>query len=178
VEPTETTSLFGLSIASVFAHEENADPSSMETLAVSDLVHPKVDEIGANAFAPVRYCQVYWLVARGMEGAVASDGLDMSNRSIFFEGTWERDSESGPFVVDTWWPAGVITDMSTIVDRDLFKAASAETYVHFTWIGIDVALGKMFDDIEFEADSDAIIADTILDNAILHAQLTADLQSP
>jgi hypothetical protein len=178
VEPAETTSFFGLSIASVFAHEEDADPSSMETLAVSDMVHPKVDEVGANAFVPARYCQVYWLVARGMEGAVASDGIDMSNRSIFFEGTWERGSESGPLVVDTWWPAGIMTDMHTIIEPDLFKAASAESSVHFTWIGIDVALGKMFDDIEFEADSDAIIADTILDSMILDAQLTIDLQSP
>ncbi len=176
--PADTTAWVSLSIASAFAHEEDADASSMETLAVSDVVHPKTTEIGAKSFAPVRYCQVYWLVARGMEGAATADGLDMSNRSIYFEGTWERNGESGPLLIDTWWPTGIITDMKSIVDPDLYVAAAAETSVHFTWIGIDVALGKLFDDLEFSADSDAIIADSILDNVIAHAELTVNFQSP
>jgi hypothetical protein len=46
------------------------------------------------------------------------------------------------------------------------------------WIGIDVPLGKIFDDIEFAADSEAIIADSMLDNVIAGAELTVDLQSP
>jgi len=175
---TNTTAWVSLSIASALAHEEDADESSMETLAVSDVVHPKATEIGANTFAPVRYCQVYWLVARGMDGAAATDELDMSNRSIYFEGSWERKGESGPLLVDTWWPAGIITDMKSIVDPQSYATAAAEPSVHFMWIGIDVALGKMFDDIEFVADSEAIIADSILDNVIANAELTVDLQSP
>jgi hypothetical protein len=178
VAPASTTAFLSLSIASAFAHDETADPSSMETLAVSDLVHPKTTEIGANAFAPVRYCQVYWLVARGMDGATAADGLDMSNRSIYFEGTWERNGDSGPLLVDTWWPTGIITDMKSIVDSDVYNTAAAESSVHFMWIGIDVPLGKLFDDIELAADSDAIIADSILDNIIAGTELTVDLQSP
>lgn len=177
-EPIETTSFFGLSITSAFAHEEETDPSSMETLAISDMVQPKANEIGANAFEPARYCQVYWLVARGMEGAVAKGGFDMSNRSVFFAGTWERGGASGPLLVDTWWPAGVFVNLQSIAEPNVFEAAAAEPSVHFTWIGIDVALGTIFDDIEFEVDSDAIIADTILDNIILDAKMTVDLQSP
>jgi len=176
--PTGTTAFLSLSIASAWAHDETADPSSMETLAVSDVVHPQTKEIGANAFTPVRYCQVYWLVARGMAGATSADGLDMSNRSIYFEGTWERNGESGPILVDTWWPNGVITDMKSIVEPNMYAKAGAESSVHFMWVGIDLALGKLFDDIEFGADSDAIIADSILDNVIENAELTVDLQSP
>ncbi len=176
--PADTTAWVSLSIASALAHEEDADASSTETLAVSDVAHPKTTEIGANTFAPVRYCQVYWLVARGMDGAAAVDDLDMSNRSIYFQGTWERNGDSGPLIVDTWWPAGIITDMQSIVDPQLYATAAAEPSVHFMWIGIDVALGKIFDDIEFVADSDAIIADSILDNVIENAELTVDLQSP
>jgi hypothetical protein len=116
-------------------------------------------------------------VARGMEGALAADGLDMSNRSMYFEGTWERNGDSGPVFVDTWWPTGVITDMKSIVEPQMYATASAESNVHFTWIGIDLALGKLFDDIEFAADSDAIITDSILDNVLANAELTVDLQS-
>lgn len=174
----DTTAFVSLSIASAFAHEEDADPSSMETLAVSDVVHSKAAEIGANAFAPLRYCQMYWLVARGMEGALAPDGLDMSNRSIYFAGTWERNGDSGPLLVDTWWPAGVIIDMKSFVDPQMYATASTESNVHFAWIDIDLSVGKFFDDIEFGMDSDAIIADSILDNMIAHAELTVDLQSP
>lgn len=175
--PAGTTAFLSLSIASAFAHNETADPSSMETLSVSDVVHPKTKEIGANAFAPVRYCQVYWLVARGMEGAKSADGLDMSNRSIYFEGTWERNGESGPIFVDTWWPTGVITEMKSIVEPTMYATAGADSSVHFMWVGIDLALGKLFDDIEFATDSDAVIADSILDNVIANAELTVDLQS-
>jgi hypothetical protein len=177
VTPTNTAAFVSFSIAAALAHEEDSDPSSMETLAISDVVHSKATEIGANAFAPVRYCQVYWLVARGMEGALAADGLDMSNRSMYFEGTWERNGDSGPVFVDTWWPTGVITDMKSIVEPQMYATASAESNVHFTWIGIDLALGKLFDDIEFAADSDAIITDSILDNVLANAELTVDLQS-
>lgn len=177
VTPKNTTAFFPLSIASAFAHEEDADPSSMETLAVSDVVHPKATEIGANAFAPARYCQMYWLISRGMEGASAEGELDMSNRSIYFEGTWERNGESGPLFVDTWWPAGVIADMKSLVEPSMYATASAESNVHFTWIGIDLAVNKLFDDIEFAVDSEAVIADSILDNVITHAELTVDLQS-
>lgn len=176
--PANTTAGVSFSVASAFAHEEDADASSMETLAVSDAVHLKTTEIGANAFAPVRYCQVYWLVARGMDGAATAGGIDMSNRSIYFEGTWSRNGDSGPLLVDTWWPTGIIADMKSIVEPDLYGTAAAETSVHFMWIGIDVGLGKLFDDIEFGADSEAIIADSILDNVIANAELTVDLQSP
>jgi len=176
--PTSKTSFVSLSITSAFAHEEQSDPSSMETLAVRDIVHPRTSEIGANAFAPVRYCQVYWLVARGMAGATSADGFDMSNRSIYFQGTWERNGDSGPVLVDTWWPNGVITELKSIVEPDLYRAAAAESSVHFAWIGIDLALGKIFDDIEFAADSEAIIADSILGNVIVGAELTVGLQSP
>jgi hypothetical protein len=113
-----------------------------------------------------------------MPGAVATDGLDMSNRSIYFDGTWERNGDSGPLHVDTWWPTGVITDMKYVVEPALYEAAAAEPSVHFMWIGIDVPLGKIFDDIEFAADSEAIIADSMLDNVIAGAELTVDLQSP
>lgn len=178
VPPSDTQAFFSLSIASALAHEENADPSSMETLAVADALHPKSFEIGANAFTPVRYCQMYWLVARGMEGAVGTGNLDMSNRSIYFQGTWERNGDSGPLLIDTWWPTGVITDMKSIVEPDLYASATAESSVHFTWIGIEIPLGRMFDDIEFGADSEAIIADSVLDNIIGEAAMTVDLQAP
>lgn len=175
--PKDTTTWLSLSINSAFAHDEQTDPSSIETLAVSDVVHPQKKEIGANAFAPVRYCQVYWLVARGMEGATAADGLDVSNRSIYFEGTWEKNGETGPLLVDTWWPNGVITDLKTIVDPEVYAQAGAESSVHFTWIGIDLDMSKTFDDIEFGADSDALITDSILDNLIENAALTVDFEA-
>lgn len=177
-KPADTTTFLSLSIASAYAHEENADPSSMETLTVTDVVHPKTREIGANAFAPVRYCQVYWLVARGMDGATSTDGLDMSNRSIYFKGTWERNGESGPLLVDTWWPMGVIADMKSIVEPTIYSAAGADSSVHFVWVDLDIAMGKLFDDIEFGVDSEAIVADSMLDNIVANTQLTVDLQSP
>lgn len=176
--PAETQTFFSLSITSAMAHEETADPSSMETLTVNDVVHPKSIEIGANAFAPVRYCQAYWLIARGMEGAVGANGLDMSNRSIYFQGTWERNGDSGPVLVDTWWPAGIILDLKSMTDPDVYAAAAAEPDVHFTWIGIEIPLGRIFDDIEFGADSDAIIADSILDNIMAGAAMTVDIEVP
>lgn len=176
--PAEAQTFFSFSINSAMAHEEESDPSSMETLKVTDVVHPKSVEIGANAFVPVRYCQVYWLIARGMEGAMGLDGLDMSNRSIYFQGTWERNGDSGPLLVDTWWPAGIITDLKSIVDPDEYTLASAEEDVHFTWIGVEIPLGRIFDDIEFGADSEAIIADSMLDNIIAGAAMTVDLQTP
>ncbi len=177
-EPTETSSWLGVSIDSAFAHEEESDPSSMETLAAADIIRPKTMEIGANAFAPVRYCQVYWLVARGMAGATAEDGLDISNRSVFLKGTWERGGVSGPLSVDTWWPGGVISDLKDLVKPNLFSTAAAESSVHFAWITITVPLGRLFDDIEFDGDSDAIVADSILDNLTMSADVTIDLQSP
>lgn len=178
VDPAGTTAWGPFSIAAVLAHDEESDPSSMETLAVSDVVHPKTHDIGANAFAPGRYCQVYWLVARGMEGAVATDGLDMSNRSIYFEGTWERNGQTGPLFVDTWWPMGTIVDMKPSVDPEMYATAANEAHVHFTWIGIDIPLTRLFDGIEFATDSEEIVADSILDNIVASATLKIDLQSP
>jgi len=176
--PSDTQAFFSLSIASARAHEEESDPSSMETLTVTDVVDPKSIEIGANAFTPGRYCQAYWLVARGMEGAVGTGNLDMSNRSIYFTGTWERNGDSGPLLVDTWWPTGIITDLKSITDSDLYSAAAAESSVHFTWIGIRLPLGRIFDDLEFGVDSDAIVADSILDHIISEAEMTVDLRAP
>jgi hypothetical protein len=176
--PADTQAFFPLSIASAHAHEEDSDPSSMEALKIADVVQPKLLEVGANAFAPGRYCQVYWLVARGMEGAVGAGGLDMSNRSIYFEGTWERNGESGSLLIDTWWPAGIILDLESITEPEMYTTAAAESSVHFTWIGIELPLGRIFDDIEFGVDSEAIVTDSILDNIIAEAAMTVDLQTP
>ena len=167
---------FGISTA--FAHEEESDASSMETLAVANVGMAKPYEIGANSFAPAHYCQVYWLVARGMEGAVAGDGLDMSNRSIYFEGTWEKNGQTGPLLVDTWWPMGTMVDMKSSIDPALYAQAAAESNIHFTWIGIRLPVGRLFDDIEFAKDSKEIIADSILDNIVESATLKIDLQAP
>lgn len=175
---TDTTASFSLAIASAWAHAEDVDPSSIETLKMLDVVHPKAGEIGANAFAPARYCQMYWLVARGMDGALSAEGLDLSNRSIYFDGTWERNGESGPLLVDTWWPAGVMIDLKSIAEPNVYASAAAETSVHFAFLGIDLAQSKLFDDIEFVADSEAVVADSILDNIVDHAQLTVDLHAP
>lgn len=176
--PVDTQAFFSLSIASAKAHEEESDPSSMETLAIADVVDPKNVEIGANAFTPARYCQVYWLVARGMEGATGADGLDMSNRSIYFTGTWERNGDSGPLLIDTWWPAGIIMDLKSITDPELYASSANESSVHFTWIGITVSLGHIFDDLEFGADSEAVVTDSILDHIIAEAEMTVDLRAP
>ncbi len=173
-----TTAWNPFAISTAWAHEEESDPSSMETLAISDVGATTEREIGANSFAPVRYCQVYWLVARGMAGATATDGLDMSNRSIYFEGTWERNGQTGPLLVDTWWPMGTIVDLESSVDPEMYDQAAAETNIHFTWLGIHLSAGRLFDDIEFATDSKEIVADSILDNIVASATLKIDLQAP
>lgn len=178
-QKTAQTANFPLiSIKAAFAHEEESDPSSIETLALSEAGQSKTVEIGANAFAPVRYCHAYWLVARGMAGAVATDGLDMSNRSIYFSGTWERDGQSGKLLIDTWWPMGTFTDLKAITDAAVYENATNEDSVHFGWFEIDIALGKVFDGIDFAVDSEEIVADSVLDNIIATAELTADLRTP
>lgn len=177
-KPTQSAAFVGFTIDSAFAHEEESDASSMETLALSNIVHPKTMEIGANAFAPARYCQVYWLVARGMPGAVADDGLDMSNRSIYFAGSWERNGQKGPLVIDTWWPTGTFVDLQSIMDPATYERVANEDSVHFGWIGVDIPMGKLFDGIDFATDSDAIVADSVLDNIISSAEVTVDLRTP
>lgn len=178
-QKTEQTAFFPfISINAAFAHEETSDPSSMETLALSEAGQSKTMEIGANAFAPVRYCQAYWLVARGMAGAVATEGLDMSNRSIYFSGTWERDGQSGKLLIDTWWPMGTFVDLKAITEAAVYENATKEDSVHFGWIKIDIALRRVFDGIDFAVDSEEIVADSVLDNIIATAELTADLRTP
>ncbi len=167
-----------VSINAAFAHEEASDPSSIEALALSTVGDSEATEIGANAFAPVRYCQAYWLVARGMAGAFANDGLDMSNRSIYFSGTWERDGQSGKLLIDTWWPMGTFADLKSITDAAVYENATKEDSVHFGWIKIDIALGKVFDGVDFAADSEEIVADSVLDNIVATAELTADFRTP
>lgn len=176
-QPSETASFVDISVRSVFAHEDESDPSSMETLAIFDITHPTAREIGANSFSPLRYCQAYWLIARGMDGATTAEGLDMSNRSLIIDGSWERGSESGPLSIDTWWPGGTIMNMQSLVEPNDFSTAASETSVHFAFTTINIAMGQMFDDIEFNSDSDGMITDTILDNLTVGTTSAVDLKS-
>jgi len=165
-----TTAWLGWSVRSASAHEENADPSMIEALLVSDLAHPRTAAIGESSFPPTRYCKVFWLVARGMPGKQSPDGLDLSNRSIFLAGTWERGGSSGIVDIDTWWPQGKLVDLDV--------PAAEDEAVRFAFITIESPLGRAFDDVDFEFDSEAVMEDRILDNLSTGAVARVELATP
>jgi hypothetical protein len=171
-------SVFGLAIRSAHAHTEDEDPSAMEPLVISDLARPGVMELGASAFTPARYCGVFWLLARGMPGAVTGDGLDMSNRSVFFSGAWQRGDASGPVDIDTWWPQGKLEDLAAVTDPAAFDAASTDGAVRFAFVTIRSPLGRAFDGVEFAADAEAVIEDRIVDNLTAGAEFVVALGEP
>ncbi len=177
-EAPSSASLFDLTIRSARAHEEEMDPSMIEALFVSDLARPRTVEIAANSFAPARYCQVYFLFARGMEGNTSADGLDLSNRTVFLAGTWERDGASGALGIDTWWPGGRFVDLESVVSPSTFAAAAEDSAVRFAWVTLKSPLRRVFDDIDFASDTEALMEDRILDNLTEGMEVHVELDAP
>lgn len=180
-EAAPATGLFGLpiSIPTARAHTTDEDPSALELLFVSSLDKPPVArEIGASAFEPARYCSAFFLLARGMPGAVASDGEDLENRSVFFSGSWRRGETQGPLAIDTWWPEGRLLELSEITDPSVFEEAARDQALRFAFVTIRIPLGEAFDDVDFETDGEPVIVDRIVGNLTARAEMVVDLRAP
>jgi len=171
-------SLFSGLVRSAYAHTTDEDASAIETLVISDLAFPRETELGASSFEPARYCRVFFLLARGMPGAVTKDGLDMSNRSLFFSGTWSRGASQGKVEVDTWWPQGKREELDASIETAVFERAKEDGKVRFAFVSVRLPLGRAFDNIELEEDSEAVLEDRVIDNLTEGARFVVDLGAP
>jgi hypothetical protein len=173
--------LFGLpiSIPAARAHTTDEDPSALELLFSSTLDKPPTSrEIGASAFEPARYCRAFFLLARGMPGAVAKDGEDLENRSVFFTGSWRRGDTQGPLVIDTWWPEGRLLPLEDITEPSAFEQAARDRALRFAFVTIRIPLGEAFDDVDFATDGEPSIVDHVLGNLTARAEMVVELRAP
>ena len=170
---------WGLSIRSALAHTAEEDPSAIETLFITDLSQkPVLAEIGASAFPPIHYCRVFSLLARGMAGAFGPDGEDLSNRSVFFEGTFRRGDVAGPISIDTWWPQGKLVDLAEVIEPGIYETAKNEENAKFAFVTIRVPLGSVFDGIDFATDIEPVVVDAVVDNLAKRTDFVVDLKAP
>jgi len=174
-----SASWWSFSISSAYAHTTDADPSAIESLVISDLADPPGSVfLGASSFPPARYCKVFFLLARGMPGKTTQDGFDLSNRSLYFTGTYQKNGVSGPVLIDTWWPKGKLEDLENVVPAETFAAAREDGGTRFAFVTIHASLGQTFDDVDFAADSAAIITDRVIENITAGAEFNVDLRAP
>jgi hypothetical protein len=175
---TSRRPFFDLGIRNALAHATD-DPSTLTMQHAENLARPEDSTWWSTAFPAQRYCRAHWLVARATAAVDAPPEAMLPERSLQLQGAWSRGTKSGLIDIDTWWPRGTLRDLSAITPTsELAHASEANEPASVVSIRVERTLRTLFDGIDFETESAAVIADAVLVNVTARATMRAHVWSP
>lgn len=166
-----------LPIKSAWAHTEDTDPSTLETSYLEDLTKPASLEF-STAFTPARYCRAHWLVARATNPTQGAAGPDMTQKSLFIKGFYEHGAQRGSFLVDTWWPHGLLADLSDLTQSAEYENARRDGEPRHAFVTVTRSAATLFDGIDFETASNDELTGLALNNLMDHTTVEVTLWNP
>jgi|GEM_PF-2141753 len=147
-------------------HPDFFDASLVETSVAEDLAQPRRIELGRRSFTSGSYCGVFWVVGRSESGTWSPERTAIERQSLALSGRWSRGDASGVFDFATNWPNGMRWELDELLG-DQTGCRAEVTFVR--------SAGRLFDEIDFEADSDQAIAWQVLQNLVEGAAPTVTL---
>ena len=175
--PEQATFSFGLPVRAARAHAEDADPSMIEASLVEDLTAPRDAELDSS-FAAARYCRAHWLVARPLAATKGPADVPMEGRSLLVTGAAERDGRLHEIAIDTWWPDGLLVELTEAAAADALRAAGSDGEPRHAFVTVTRHLGRLFDGIDFETASGDEVTGLVLENLVGGADVEVALWAP
>ncbi|MBK8257515.1 MAG: hypothetical protein IPK82_33205 [Polyangiaceae bacterium] len=166
-----------LPIHTAWAHTEDTDPSTLETSYVEDLTKPSNLEF-STAFTPARYCRAHWLLARATNPTQGAIGPDMAQRSLYIKGFYEKEGKRSSFLIDTWWPHGLLVDLSDLTQSTEYENARRDGEPRHAFVTVTRSAATLFNGIDFETATNDELTGLTLNNLVDHTMVDVTLWNP